>query len=161
SIFLCPSDAVAGLPAGFSGNSYVANYGSDILWAQTTTNGMFYFAGQGATFADITDGTSSTAMFCERRIGDFNNATATDRTDLFSPPGANPANADQAVTMCQALDPNNLSNQWRSDYGGYWIQGWHMTLYTHAGPPNMRSCAFPPTKMLMVANSNHPQGVNL
>jgi prepilin-type processing-associated H-X9-DG protein len=166
-ILLCPSDSYGGLPVGFGGNSYAANYGNDIHWAQSNTNGVFYFSGpniQGAAFADIIDGTSNTAAFCERRLGDFNNAVMTERTDLFQPTsgGIDPANADAAYQACQtSIDMTNFGNQFRSDYGGYWIQGFHMTLYTHAGPPNVRGCAFPPRTMLMVANSNHPGGVNL
>jgi prepilin-type processing-associated H-X9-DG protein len=46
--------------------------------------------------------------------------------------------------------------------GGYWIRAWHMTLYTHAGLPNSRSCAFPQNgSMLMTSSSAHPGGVNL
>ncbi len=161
--FLCPSDPQSAYPAGFGGNNYVVNYGSGILWAQTQTDGPFFFAGKGVRFADITDGTSNTACFSERLVGDFSNAVATDRTDLFQLPtgSAAPTTADQAVVACGSVNPNDLSTQWRSDYGGYWIQGFHMTLYTHAGPPNARSCAFPPSSMLMVANSAHSQGLNV
>jgi len=163
-IFLCPSDVTTVVPSGFGGNSYVGNYGSGILWAQPTTDGIFAFNAQGLTFADITDGTSSTAMFCERRVGDFNNAVITQETDLFQPTagGSAPANPDQAVSMCQNnIDMANFGNQFRSDYGASWIQGQHWTLYTHAGPPNTRSCAFPPQTMLMLPNSRHMQGLNL
>jgi prepilin-type processing-associated H-X9-DG protein len=159
-VFMCPSDPQRAFPMGFGGNNYVVNYGSDILWQQTQTQGVFFFAGEGVAFADITDGLSNTSMASERRVGDFNNALATDKTDLFQGPSA-PSNPDQAVTSCQSVNPNSLGSQWRSDYGGYWIQGFHMTLYTHAGPPNLRSCAFPPSAMLMGANSAHPAGVNL
>jgi hypothetical protein len=160
-IFRCPSDPNSGgVPAGWSGNNYVFNYGSDILWAQTMTQGMFFFGGASTRFADITDGTSNTAAFSERRLGDFSNAIATDATDLFSP-GGSPADADAAYSACAALDPTNLAMQWRSDYGGHWLQLWHMTLYTHAGPPNSRSCAFPSTKQIMVANSNHSGVINV
>ena len=161
-IYACPSDFQSDFPAGFSGNSYVFNYGSGILWAQPVTDGVFNFNGKPLKMADIRDGTSNTAAFCERRAGDFNNGIATDATDLFQTPGmAAPTTPDQAMANCQGINPTDLSNQWRSDYGGYWIQGFHMTLYTHAGPPNTRSCAFPPGAMLMVANSAHLGGVNL
>jgi prepilin-type N-terminal cleavage/methylation domain-containing protein/prepilin-type processing-associated H-X9-DG protein len=161
TVFLCPSDPQALPPAGWSGNNYIFNYGSDILWQQTSTRGIFFFGGLSTRFADITDGTSNTAAFCERRLGDFSNAVSTEKTDLFQPPTP-PSNADQAVTICQGIDPSNLALQWRSDYGGYWIQGWHMTMYTHAGPPNSRSCGFPVNQtMIMVANSGHTGGVNL
>jgi prepilin-type N-terminal cleavage/methylation domain-containing protein len=159
-IYLCPSDPQSSFPAGWSGNSYVANYGSDILWAQQNTQGVFFFGANGVTMTDISDGTSNTAAFCERRIGDFSNAVASDATDLFQG-SSPPSSPDQAYALCQSVNPNSLSSQWRSDYGAYWIQGWHMTLYTHAGPPNSRSCAFPPSSMMMVANSAHEQGVNL
>ena len=56
-IFICPSDpSVSALPAGFAGNSYVGNYGSDIFWKQQTTNGVFSFNPIGLTFADIRTG---------------------------------------------------------------------------------------------------------
>lgn len=163
STFLCPSDPQTALPTGFGGNSYVVNYGSDVLWADTQSRGVFFFAGNGVKLTEISDGTSNTAMASERRVGDFNNAMATDRTDLFQSAGLTspPTTPDAAVAVCQGIDPNNLSNQWRSDYGGYWIQGFHMTLYTHAGLPNTRSCAFPPRHMIMPANSAHTNGLNL
>ena len=159
--YMCPADPQSTLPAGFGGNNYVFNYGSDIKWAQTDTKGVFFFGGKTTKFASIVDGTSNTAAFSERRMGDFNNATVSDATDLFANIGYPGDDVNLAVSMCQGIDPNNLAYQWRSDYGGYWIQIFHMTLYTHAGPPNMRSCAYPPDRMMMVANSGHPQGLNL
>ena len=159
--FICPTDPQSTLPAGFGGNSYVVNYGSDVVWASTESGGVFFFAGVGVRLTDILDGTTNTAMACERRIGDQSNAIATDRTDLFSTTGTPPTTPDAAVAVCQGINPTDLANQWRSDYGGYWLQGFHMTLYTHAGLPNTRSCAFPPRHMLMVANSAHSNGVNM
>lgn len=162
SVYMCPSDPGSRtVPAGFGGNNYVYNYGSDIKWAEPVTQGVCFFGGATTNFMSIRDGKSNTAMFCERRVGDFNNAIATNETDLFANIGYPGDDVNLAVSMCQGIDPTNLSYQWRSDYGGYWIQNFHMTLYTHAGPPNMRSCAYPPNRMMMVANSGHTQGVNL
>ena len=50
------------MPAGNAGNSYVANYGSDIFYAQTTTNGIVAFnftpgTTNGVTMVGISDGT--------------------------------------------------------------------------------------------------------
>jgi prepilin-type N-terminal cleavage/methylation domain-containing protein/prepilin-type processing-associated H-X9-DG protein len=166
SVFQCPSDGAGLSPAGWGGNNYVANYGSEIRWAQGPqgSNGPFYFSDnagpRGARVADISDGTSSTAAFSERLRGDWSN-TITSRSDLFSP-GTSPANQDQAVAMCAALDPNNLATQWRSDFGGYWLRAFHMTLYSHTAPPNARACAFPANgTMNMPASSGHTTGVNV
>jgi prepilin-type N-terminal cleavage/methylation domain-containing protein len=168
STFLCPSDPQQTAPPGWGGNNYVANYGNDIRWAQTGSiaNGVFFFPAPaarsiGAVLGEITDGTSFTAAFSERVKGDWSNAIATDRSDLFSP-GGSPTTSDQAWNMCRQADPTNLSLQWRSDMGGYWLQAWHMTLYSHAAPPNSRNCAFPSNgTMNMPAKSGHPQGVSV
>lgn len=165
-VYLCPADPQSVTPNGWAGNNYVANYGSTIWWGQDASgaNGVFYWSNppdvKGASIASILDGTSNTAAFSERRKGDWSNAVASP-TDLFSPPGVTPSTPDQAVAACQALDPNDLSNQWRSDFGGYWLQWWHMTLYNHVSLPNDRACAFPPTAVTMPASSGHTHGVNL
>jgi prepilin-type N-terminal cleavage/methylation domain-containing protein/prepilin-type processing-associated H-X9-DG protein len=160
-VFICPSDPNGTrVPAGQGGNSYVGSMGDDILFMQVQSNGVFTGQGTQYTFADITDGTSNTSMFCERLIGDFNNSVVTERTDLFQPPTGTPmpATADQAIANCTpAFSPNFF----RSDCGAAWLQGQHWTLYTHAGPPNMRACAYPPNTQLMVSSSNHSNGVNV
>ena len=68
--------------------------------------------------------------------------------------------------VCQAADPTNLSFQFRSDNGAYWIQGQHTTLYQHAGTPNRVSCGWPANfggnnTMSQAASSTHTGGVNL
>ncbi len=166
--FLCPSDEPL-VPAGWSGNNYVANYGSRITWAgdANIADGVFPFQPmanrvKGIGFSAIRDGSSYTAAFSERIKGDWSNTIITDPSDLFNPPGVMPANADQARTMCASIDPMNLSLQWRSDFGGYWLTGWHMTLYTHSSLPNDRACAFPQNQsMTMPPKSHHPGGVNV
>jgi prepilin-type N-terminal cleavage/methylation domain-containing protein/prepilin-type processing-associated H-X9-DG protein len=168
SIFLCPSDPAGPPPADWAGNNYVANYGSDILYGQgpDRASGVFWFAPMpgflGARFASLSDGSSNTAAFSERFQGDWSNAVITPRSDLFNPPGVMPQTPDEAVTYCDAIDPTDPSMQWRSDFGGYWLTGWHMTLYTHTALPNSRACAYPQNlTMNMPASSGHAHGVNV
>jgi prepilin-type N-terminal cleavage/methylation domain-containing protein len=165
-IFICPSDGQPA-PAGWAGSSYGGNYGSDIAWGKDASGatGVFWFAAAatdlGARFADIVDGSSNTAAFSERLKGDWSNAVATPRSDFLND-GSSPTSRDQAIGNCEALDPFNLANQQRSDGGGYWLRGWHMTVYTHVSPPNGRSCNFNKNQTAtMPANSGHQLGVNL
>jgi prepilin-type N-terminal cleavage/methylation domain-containing protein/prepilin-type processing-associated H-X9-DG protein len=160
-VFLCPGDPYNTVPPGWSGNSYVANYGSDHGMFRSDVSGVFLFNNATIKLTSISDGTSNTAAFSERLKGDFSNALATPKSDLYNPPGS-PTTADQAVTMCQAIDPMNLSFQWRSDMGGYWLQAWHMTTYQHVSPPNGRQCAFPVNRTCtMPASSGHTGGLNV
>jgi prepilin-type N-terminal cleavage/methylation domain-containing protein/prepilin-type processing-associated H-X9-DG protein len=159
-VFVCPSDPQNALPDGMAGNNYVWNYGSDLQFFSSSTRGVFMFGNTKVTLLGITDGTSNTAAFCERRKGDFNNAVVTPETDLMTPPGS-PTTPDEAATICNTFDASNPLYQWRSDFGAYWIQTYHWTLYQHVNLPNSRSCAFPPANCAMSANSGHTGGVNL
>ena len=159
-VFVCPSDPQTSVPNGMAGNNYVWNYGSDILFHSNSTRGVFMFGNATVTLLAITDGTSNTAAFCERRKGDFNNGVITPQTDLMNPPGS-PTTDDQAVAMCNSFDATNPGYQWRSDYGAYWIQALHWTMYQHVNLPNTYGCAFPPQYCSMPANSGHTSGVNL
>lgn len=166
-IFVCPADPQNRLPAGWSGNNYVANYGSDILWQQDASgcSGVFWFTSdvnaRGVRVVEIYDGSSNTAAFSERNKGDWSNSLVTPQSDFFNP-GTNPQNRDEAYAQCQGIDPFNMTYQLRSDGGGYWIRAWHMTLYTHVSPPNGRACNYPGVlKTTMPASSYHSQGVNV
>ena len=160
--FLCPSDPQSQAPAGQGGNNYVWNYGSDILFRSNTGSGAFVFNGLSFRVTDISDGSSNTAAFTERRKGDFNNGTITLTTDLFNATGAgSPTTADEAATMCNAFVPTDPSTQFRSDYGSQWLQALHPTMYQHVGLPNSKGCAFPPSNCSMSANSAHTNGLNV
>ena len=93
--------------------------------------------------------------------GDGVREVATDRTDTFAP-GTHPTTADQAVTDCRSVNVTDLTMQGYSNVGAPWLYGYHSTaLYFHVGPPNSRSCMFPPGRIATTANSAHAGGVNV
>jgi prepilin-type N-terminal cleavage/methylation domain-containing protein/prepilin-type processing-associated H-X9-DG protein len=171
--FLCPSDA-SPLPPGQPGCNYAANEGSLICFvcgandpppsanaALPLADGPFY-ARMTFRLADITDGTAHTAAFAERNRGDQSNSVATQASDLFMPgtmPG--PSTPDEAIAACQSIDPTNLAVQGLSTTGGVWLDGGTSTVYYHSGLPNTRSCMYPPGRILMLAGSRHPGGLNM
>jgi prepilin-type N-terminal cleavage/methylation domain-containing protein/prepilin-type processing-associated H-X9-DG protein len=177
--FLCPSDIVPAIPAGqiltgfgWGGVNYRANEGTSVaMWygADDTSgvnvnlpppNGLF-FSSTLIRLADVTDGTSNTAAFSEHVLGDFSNAVITEMGDTFQP-GTYPATPDQAVAQCRAASILTVSTQGYSNVGAPWVYGYHSTTsYWHSGPPNTRSCMFPPSRIMTVANSRHPGGVNV
>lgn len=170
--FVCPSD-VDNLPLEEGGrNNYYANQGSGILWGLPPTdssdpnynmpapNGVFYVNSK-TKFADLIDGTSNTAAFCEKLKGDGSNAIVSERSDTFQP-GTHPDTPDEALADCLACDISDLSKQRISLVGVPWIRSYHSnTRYFHVAPPNSRSCMYPPGRIMTTAGSNHPGGVNL
>jgi prepilin-type N-terminal cleavage/methylation domain-containing protein/prepilin-type processing-associated H-X9-DG protein len=171
-IFLCPSDSTGTIPAGMAGTNYRANEGTSLAYyygasdplaanaGQPPPNGVF-FANVCYRIADITDGTSNTAMFSEHIIGDFTNLIDTENGDTFNP-GTTPVNADQAISQCNAIDITDLAFQGESNVGAPWIYGYHSTTsYWHSAPPGSRSCMFPSSRVMTTANSKHTGGVNV
>jgi prepilin-type N-terminal cleavage/methylation domain-containing protein/prepilin-type processing-associated H-X9-DG protein len=170
--FLCPSDTFTALaPTLGAGNSYYANSGTNILAGSPPTltsdpnygmpecNGIYYRESKVRT-GDITDGLSNTFAFAEKIAGDGNNGISTPVSDTFQP-GTYPANADQAMRDCMAVNVTDLSKQGYSNVGAPWIQAYHSTtLYYHVLPPNTRSCMFPPGRIATTAGSRHTGGVN-
>jgi prepilin-type N-terminal cleavage/methylation domain-containing protein/prepilin-type processing-associated H-X9-DG protein len=166
STFLCPSDPISiGIPQGWPGNNYFANYGTEPWFFQTsrTANGVFGLRdSDGIRVTDITDGSSNTAAFSELAKGDYNNAKYS-RPDWLNATGAGaPTTIDQAYTLCQSIDPTNLGYQWFSA-GAEWLNDNNTgTAYIHCGPPNSTNCGFPGNLRFCVnANSYHMGGVNL
>jgi prepilin-type N-terminal cleavage/methylation domain-containing protein len=170
--FNCPSDPQALMPAGWAGTTYRVNLGSEILFGMPSTtpgnsnfgmpapNGPFLPTRLYLGFAEITDGTSNTAAFSEHGKGDFNQGIAS-INDTFKP-GTYPNTPDEAVVQCAAIDPTNLAFQGVSDVGAPWLEAYHSTTYYyHVGPPNSRSCMFPPGRIATTAKSKHPGGVQV
>jgi len=172
AVFLCPSDSATQLPPGWAGINYRANCGTSVVNSygpQDTTrvnvdlpppNGLL-FTDYAVRIAEVTDGTSNTAALSEHVKGDFSNTISTELSDTYRP-GTYPANADEAYQMCLAVDVRDLTKQGNSNVGAPWMTDNHTaTRYYHAGPPNSRSCMFPPSRISTTANSRHPGGVNL
>jgi prepilin-type N-terminal cleavage/methylation domain-containing protein/prepilin-type processing-associated H-X9-DG protein len=164
-ILLCPSDRTSIMPAGQGGNNYFANYGTEPFFFQnhSIANGPFALRETGGVrLTDITDGTSNTAAFCELRKGDWNNAVYSPSDWINASSAGMPTTVDNALALCQGLDPTNLMYQWLSA-GGEWVNDNATgTAYIHCGLPNTVNCGFPANLRFCVnASSDHLGGVNL
>jgi len=158
--FRCPSDKENPTPATGAATNYLANTGTNpffVIPGPSNFNGMFYVNATTRT-ADVTDGLSNTAIFSERMLTDGSNAVVSKIEDVFFSP-ANPATADDAVTICAAVDISNLANQFPLFMGSPWMH--HQHRYQHISAPNSRSCGFFVVgKSTMPASSRHTGGVN-
>jgi prepilin-type N-terminal cleavage/methylation domain-containing protein/prepilin-type processing-associated H-X9-DG protein len=169
--YICPSDPnVGNVPPGEAVTNYRVNEGSSIFYgvpgytlppAVPQPNGPF-FINKTYRIADITDGTSNTALISEKMIGDFSNGIATEQTDMFGI-FAVPTSQDDAIAQCQAIVWGDLSNQIQSTSGGPWLLGSRgATTYDHSAPPFAHSCLFPTVGCYTSPpNSAHTGGMNV
>lgn len=158
NLFRCPSDFANPQPAAGGAINYWGNKGSSMLWQDINQNGVFFAGGKVIRPQDIRDGMTTTAAFSERILTDGNNGVVSPDSDVFRGPG-NPLTEDEAITMCEATDINNLANQFPTLMGAPWMAGRH--AYQHVDVPNRRSCGFPPAKATMTASSRHTSGVHM
>jgi len=170
SLFRCPADEPNPMPSLGAATNYHGNNGSWVVFAirpgvndtAPRPDGVFYVDSKDINFAAIVDGTSSTAFFSEKVLGDGNMGQVSPFEDTFfvpTGPGI-PNSADEAHQLCQACDINNLANQFPIFMGAPWMNGQH--CYQHISPPNSRSCGFLVSlRATMAATSRHPNGVNV
>jgi len=139
-------------------------------------NNGIYLTNVTVKIKQITDGTSHTAIYAERCLGDANNNSVETPSDWFqiaSVPIVNNAQDPQAVyNNCAAATPVTGGSQW-SCSGRNWVHGDYATSrYNHIMPPNAFSCAISSAGNLNAvpineeggahtASSRHNGGVNM
>jgi type II secretory pathway pseudopilin PulG len=148
--FICPSDrnATAGIhPAPVS---YRANTGD-------TVDGLHgpFALGRKVTLEEVeaADGTSYTAAFSERFVGD-GKGSQDDIGSYTLAPGPVPKDG------CPSAGPTS----WGGDAGSSWLlTDWRSTLYSHIATPNApRSCiSSDGLTAIMGASSGHAEGVHV
>src|SRR5690242_13755343 len=171
--FLCPSDpAGSGGPGDWNGgNNYYGNEGSWLCdcCQQTPSKVAPGYLPQGPLYnrscvnlASMTDGTSNTAFFSERRRGQ---GSPDVKSDMYMMNDA--MTIDQTWQMCNTMDMS-MAMPLTSRMGVTWAIG-DMTCstYNHVAAPNSRTCAAMSGGMMMsMANmavqlppsSYHPGG---
>jgi prepilin-type N-terminal cleavage/methylation domain-containing protein/prepilin-type processing-associated H-X9-DG protein len=169
--FVCPSDGPT-QPTWPGGNNYWGNQQSwlcDLSEALPSTiapgetpRGMVYFLSS-VRLAQLTDGSSQTALFSEKIRGQ---GTPNPRTDAFIVP--NQTSLEATHIDCQSLNP--LTAVPITHRAGWsWVMGeMCCTTYNHVSTPNTTSCGgvpFPGSMANMSVqvppSSYHPGGVNV
>jgi prepilin-type N-terminal cleavage/methylation domain-containing protein/prepilin-type processing-associated H-X9-DG protein len=172
-LFLCPSDPVQPDPAWPGQTNYLGNLGTQFLCdlseslpstiaPNETANGIFYFQSH-VRLTDITDGTSNTAMFSEKKRGRGSPYPA---TDMFVIP--NQSSLIATYQTCQGINPNTATPL-TSKQGYSWVMGeMCCTTYNHVSTPNTYTCAGSPfpgnmanMAMDVPPSSYHSLGVNV
>jgi prepilin-type N-terminal cleavage/methylation domain-containing protein/prepilin-type processing-associated H-X9-DG protein len=171
--FICPSDP-ANTPGDWPGqNNYYASQGvqflCDLTESQPSTiapaeraDGPLYYLSK-TRMADLTDGTSNTCVFSEKRRG---NGSPDPKTDMKVM--SVQTTLDGSYNTCRNLNPVTATPL-TSKQGYSWVMGeMCCTTYNHVSPPNTTTCAstgFPGnmSNMAMVVppSSSHTGGVNV
>jgi prepilin-type processing-associated H-X9-DG protein len=171
--YICPSDTANALGNWPGQCNYLGNMGTTYMCDVSEQNpstldpgaradGIFYFLSK-IRFADITDGTSNTAMFSEKLRGQ---GAPNPRTDMYIMPSQN--SIDTTYAACNATD-TSTATPLTSKQGYSWVMGeMCCSTYNHVSTPNTLSCASTPfpgnmanMAMQVSASSRHTNGVNV
>ncbi len=169
TVFLCPSDGVTRVIAGFGGTNYVGSAGTGTntvplgsFKVSTTSpqpDGVLFDTSQ-VRIAGITDGLSGTVAFSETIKGSGQitmGAAPTDPLRQFAEFTAS-SSAPLSTSICAT------PTQWTGDRGREWARGsFIMAAYNHYYTPNSRipDCTNSGrAAALTAARSLHPGGVN-
>jgi prepilin-type N-terminal cleavage/methylation domain-containing protein/prepilin-type processing-associated H-X9-DG protein len=172
--FLCPSGGAPVVPGWPGANSYLGNmqtWACDLGDNNPSTvspndvpQGIFYYLSS-VTLASITDGTSNTAFFSEKIIGNgMRDADA--RSDSMVT--ASPTSLLATYQTCLATNPLTATRLTHVQ-GASWVMGeMCCTQYNHVSTPNMGTCAglgfannsMANMPMQVPPSSQHPGGVN-
>ena len=135
-VLVCPSDEAEGRVIGstFGGTNYVANAGSGTLnnGSLTKADGVFYITSK-VDFRMITDGSSYTAAFSERQLGNGQPQTlpTRERSQLAI------WEVNNAVSFGPSPCESSASGSWYNQRSAKWILGnYGNTIYNHYYLPN-------------------------
>ena len=116
---------------------------------------------------EFTDGLSTTVLFSEKPIGEFDTTVMSPFRDRFDWNGMLPYDVDAAVELCSTSAP---AGQAHHSFGGWtWlVGGLNSTWYNHILTPNHRvpdcsnaAIAVGGSPGIYTARSYHPGGVNI
>jgi len=171
--FLCPSDGGSQnvIVPPYTPSSYMACNGDGVLGGGFggpdpsfgTPDGVFYFNSQ-TTLAQITDGSSNTALMSESIVGSGAATSGTppgsaDPTNIMTLlPGSSPIYQPLSVTECAS------ASSFYYQRNSAWVQGdFQHSLYSHFTTPNSKTydCLRQQYHGWKAARSRHSGGVNV
>jgi len=160
--FLCPSDKACVIEDGFGPTNYKWCRGSGRGGGSNSdADGVFTLESR-VRFADVTDGTSHTAMFSESTLGPGGASGATEPSGQLTEDNAGEVfvlvSSEMNATVCSAMGATAALNR-----GARWADAWVCyTSYDHQLAPNSKvpDCGYQ-GHVWHAARSRHPGGANV